>query len=64
MHNDRFDPPGRERILFVDDEKCLVRIAEQLLTRLGYKVVASMSSIEALEAFRSRPENFDLVIPI
>ncbi len=55
-------PRGRERILFVDDEKCLVRIAEQLLTRLGYKIVASMSSIEALEAFRSRPESFDLVI--
>jgi PAS domain S-box-containing protein len=55
-------PGGQERILFVDDEEFLVRIGEQVLSRLGYMVVARTSSVEALEAFRAQPENFDLVI--
>jgi len=33
-----------------------------MLGRLGYKVMARANSIEALEAFRNRPESFDLVI--
>jgi len=33
-----------------------------MLESLGYKVTARTSSIEALEAFRHRPEDFDLVI--
>ena len=53
---------GQERILFVDDEEFLVRIGEQVLSRLGYMVVARTSSVEALEAFRAQPDSFDLVI--
>jgi signal transduction histidine kinase/CheY-like chemotaxis protein len=61
---ERFVPPplGNERILFVDDEKTLVDLGEQMLGRLGYKVVARTSSIEALEAFRADPHKFDMVI--
>jgi len=55
-------PRGQGRILFVDDEEFLVRIGDQVLTRLGYEVVARTSSVEALEAFRAQPEHFDLVI--
>jgi len=55
-------PSGNEQILFVDDEKALVDIGVQLLEHLGYRVVARTSSIEALEAFRSQPEKFDLVM--
>jgi len=55
-------PTGNEQILFVDDEKALVDIGVQLLEHLGYRVVARTSSIEALEAFRSQPEKFDLVM--
>ena len=33
-----------------------------MLERLGYDVVARTSSVEALEAFRSQPGKFDLVI--
>ena len=33
-----------------------------MLERLGYKVTARTSSIEALEAFRNNPNKFDLVI--
>ena len=55
-------PTGNERILVVDDEKSMVDTLKKILERLGYQVVERTSSIEALEAFRSGPDNFDLVI--
>jgi PAS domain S-box-containing protein len=55
-------PTGNERILFVDDEKPVVDLGRQFLQHLGYEVVARTSSIEALEAFRTSPDAFDLVI--
>jgi PAS domain S-box-containing protein len=53
---------GSERILFVDDEKMLVDIGQQTLQRLGYDVVSRTSPIEALELFKAKPKDFDLVI--
>jgi len=53
---------GNESILFVDDEDLQVDLGKQMLERLGYKVVARTSSIEALELFRIKPNDFDLVI--
>lgn len=53
---------GTEKILFVDDEEAIVRIVKQMLERLGYHVIVRTSSVEALEAFRAAPDNFDLVI--
>jgi len=55
-------PMGNEKILFLDDEQSIVNIARQRLERLGYEVETKMSPIEALELFRSRPDQFDLVI--
>jgi PAS domain S-box-containing protein len=55
-------PTGNERILFVDDEKTLVDLGQQMLERLGYSVECRTSSIEALELFKTRPDQFDLVI--
>ena len=55
-------PSGHERILFVDDEEDLVEIGQQMLGRLGYEFVAGTSSIEALKAFRTQPDKFDMVI--
>jgi PAS domain S-box-containing protein len=55
-------PVGHERILLVDDEEAIVSLGKEILERLGYKVVTRTSSIEALEAFRARPDDFDLVI--
>ena len=52
----------RVKILFVDDEKALVNAIQPIIERLGYKVTARTSSIEALEAFRANPGRFDLVI--
>lgn len=55
-------PQGRERILLVDDEAEIIRVVRQMLERLGYRVVALTSSLEALDTFRARAEEFDLVI--
>ncbi|MBW2012180.1 MAG: response regulator [Deltaproteobacteria bacterium] len=55
-------PRGKERILFVDDEKAMVDAIQPMIERLGYKVNSRTSSIEALEAFRANPRRFDLVI--
>jgi PAS domain S-box-containing protein len=51
-----------ERVLFLDDEEPLVRLATRMLDRLGYRVDAYTRASDALEAFRSQPERFDLVL--
>ncbi|MCF8127982.1 MAG: PAS domain S-box protein [Deltaproteobacteria bacterium] len=55
-------PKGEESVLMVDDEASIVRLNTQILKDLGYRVTASTSSIDALELFRSKPDDFDLVI--
>ncbi len=55
-------PRGDERILFVDDEHALVHLGKEMLEFLGYRVNACSSSLQALQLFRSRPNDFDLVI--
>jgi CheY-like chemotaxis protein len=53
---------GSEQILFLDDDKVLVDIGEQMLQKLGYKVDSRTSPYEALEVFRANPQKYDLVI--
>ena len=55
-------PTGKERILFVDDEDQIANISSQILERLGYSVSTCTNSMEALELFRGKPDDFDLVI--
>jgi PAS domain S-box-containing protein len=55
-------PRGTERVLLVDDEPAIVETLEQTLLYLGYKAVAETSSSQALEAFKSQSDLFDLVI--
>jgi CheY-like chemotaxis protein len=62
---DKFDMPlltGTGRILFVDDEPALTLMGQKFLGKLGYQVQTTNSSVEALEIFRSKPKEFDLVI--
>lgn len=71
----RLDPPknaqtekaaplalGKERILYVEDERQVAEVGRRLLSHLGYQVTAMNSSLEAREVFQSRPQDFDLVI--
>ncbi len=55
-------PHGNECILFVDNEKLLIDIGKELLEGIGYLVETRASPIDALEAFRMRPEKYDLII--
>lgn len=59
---DGLPPGGSERILFVDDEEDLVATTGEMLRRLGYEVVATTGSVEALKLFTAHPGNFDLII--
>jgi len=52
---------GTERILFVDDEHMLVEMASMFLHRQGFRVTEKTESLEALETFRSMPDEFDIV---
>jgi DNA-binding response OmpR family regulator len=56
------DHAGKERILFVDDEKSLVNLVSQMLKRLGYRVEATTTPSDAFEIFNANPDKFDLVI--
>ncbi len=53
---------GTERILLIDDEEAIIRLETQILKRLGYNVTEHTSSMEALNAFMTKPFSFDLVI--
>jgi PAS domain S-box-containing protein len=53
---------GTEQILFVDDEQVVTDVTCKGLELLGYRVTPFTGSPEALEHFRSHPDDFDLVI--
>ena len=55
-------PEGSERVLLVDDEEVLVNLGRQSLENLGYHVTTQTSSLEALDIFRERPMDFDIII--
>ncbi len=50
------------RVLFVDDETSLARIGTRTLRRLGHAVTTHTGSVSALADFRSRPDDFDVVV--
>jgi len=49
-------------ILFVDDEKMLVKSGKKILETMGYRITPSTSSIEALARFQEFPQDFDIII--
>ncbi|MCF8062600.1 MAG: response regulator [Deltaproteobacteria bacterium] len=59
---DAVPPRGTERILLVDDEQSLVEMSRKMLESLGYRVVTTTSSLEALEKLTKAPESFDLLV--
>jgi signal transduction histidine kinase/CheY-like chemotaxis protein len=61
-HSGKPLPVGNERILFVDDEKSMVKMGLRTLTSLGYDVTALEDSVEALALITQKPDSFDLII--
>ena len=53
---------GYEKILFVDDEESMVNLNHQRLERLGYQVKSTTRPQDALEWFKTDPDQFDVVI--
>lgn len=55
-------PGGDEHILIVDDEESIINMEKMMLERLGYQVTAFADSREALKAFTTDSEKFDVVV--
>jgi hypothetical protein len=53
---------GRQHVLFVEDEEVLAKLERRQLEALGYRVTVHTSSVEALDDFRRRPREFDLMV--
>ena len=55
-------PTGNESVLLVDDEMALIDLGRDFLESLGYQVETRESAIDAIEAFRSNSQKYDLII--
>lgn len=53
---------GDEHILFVDDERDITYMGKKMLENLGYKVTIKNNAREALEEFKSNPDEFSLLV--
>ncbi len=51
-----------QRVLVIDDEEPLVRLATETLESLGYVPVGFTSSVDALQELRANPERFDVIL--
>lgn len=54
--------PEEKKILFIDDEVQITKIAARMLESLGYKVEPETNPREALRLFREDPDKYNLVI--
>jgi PAS domain S-box-containing protein len=57
--------PGRgggERILLVEDEEGLRKVAQRALEKMGYRVMTAADGVEALATYRSRAAEIDLIV--
>jgi PAS domain S-box-containing protein len=55
-------PTGNESILVIDDEAPIATMMRMMLEKMGYQVTIRTNSRDALDTFRTNPNNFDLVI--
>jgi CheY-like chemotaxis protein len=55
-------PRGTARILLVDDDPNITRLAERMLAPLGYQVTSVNDSRAALDLWSRSPESYDLLI--
>lgn len=53
---------GDETILFIDDEPAITSMQKEHLERLGYEVTIRSNGLDGLDAFRTEPDLYDLVI--
>jgi len=53
---------GIETVLLVDDEEMIIDVGTRMLTKLGYRVLTARGGQEAVETYRIRQDEIDLVI--
>jgi PAS domain S-box-containing protein len=53
---------GKETLLVVDDEPAIVNMLHEMLSSLGYNVVAKTNPLDALSVFRTSPEKFHMIL--
>ncbi len=55
-------PSNNERVLFVDDESVICRLAKRELERAGFRVLTFEDPEAALAAFKDEPDGFDAIV--
>ena len=53
---------GQGTILLVDDEEIVVNVGQKMLESIGYKVLIAKNGLEAVDVYRKRKDEIDLVI--
>jgi len=53
---------GSGRVLLVDDDESAIASIQGILEQLGYAVTAGMNPQETVEAFRLKPQEYDIVL--
>ena len=53
---------GTGTVLLIDDEEMIIKVGEELLRELGYKVIAARSGEEAIKLYRKNADKIDLVV--
>jgi two-component system, cell cycle sensor histidine kinase and response regulator CckA len=53
---------GEETILLVDDEEVITDVSKEILETLGYRVMVAASGKEAVDIYKEKKNNIDLVI--
>jgi CheY-like chemotaxis protein len=54
---------GSETILLVDDESIVINVCKEMIEKLGYDVITAKSGKQAVDTFREKSEDIDLIIP-
>ncbi len=66
LHNQRdsIEPVkgGNEKILFVDDERAICKMSENILTKAGYSVTCCLNGAEAIKLVQANPHHYNLLI--
>ena len=53
---------GSETVLLVDDEDMIIKVAQAMLEKLGYRVIVAIDGEQAVDTVKKRGNDIDLVI--
>ncbi|OGR13266.1 MAG: hypothetical protein A2097_12130 [Desulfobacula sp. GWF2_41_7] len=53
---------GIERVMLVDDEETILRPTQEILEACGYQVSIFSNGVQALDEFKKKPYQFDIII--